>query len=1294
VLCSNCGGPPEDLPAQPQSIPFPSSEAGIHTVLAEAEPPGPIPTVIAEPQAEVLTPDRTPAGRKETGGGRRFTTETDVPAVWQVGDTLLDLYKVTGILGQGGMGTVYKVHHQGWKVDLAVKSPQPEFFQTETDKANFVGEAEAWVNLGLHPHIVSCYYVRTLGGIPRVFAEYVEGGSLSDWIRDRRLYSGGQEQVLARLLDVAIQFAWGLDYAHQPKPKPGQEEPELGLVHRDVKPANVMITPDGMAKVTDFGLVKARRGRSPAYCSPEQGQLETMAEAGMPETEWPTLTHHTDIWSWGVSVLEMFVGGVTWMAGQAAVNVLELHLAAGPEDPVIPPMPPALADLLRHCFQVEPEARPRDMQAVTAALQEIYRQEVGQPYPREAPKPAEVLADSMNNRAVSLLDLGKAEEAERLWEEALKADPQHPEATYSRGVALWHSARMTDDVLVQQLKAVHATHSGNWVAGYLLALVHLERRDVETARRLLEEVRQKAPDEGDVQAAYELANFKDMVPARYVRGFEGHTLSVNSVSLSADGRWALSGSDDKTLRLWEVSTGRCLRTFEGHTGWVKSVCLSADGRWALSGSEQRYGKHNDNTLRLWEVSTGRCLRIFEGHTEGVKSVSLSADGRWALSGSWDKTLRLWEVSTGRCLRTFEGHTLSVNSVCLSADGRWVLSGSGKTLQLFEVSTGRCLRTFEGHTEPVLSVSLSADGRWALSGSYDKTLRLWEIATGRCMRTFEGHRGDVKSVSLSADGRWTLSGSGFLDIDNTLRLWEVSTGRCLRTFEGHTNTVLSVCLSVNGHWALSGSRDKTLRLWELPCGQEASMVCSPQLSRVWATTELAQVQSQVATLLKQGETALAAGRFRVALSAVNEARCLPGYERAPSIIEAWTNLARFCRRISFRATWFLGAFKEKTASVKSICLSEDGRWALSGDADTALRLWDVRTGSCIRSFEGPVGGVSSICLSADELWALSADADNALSLWEVSTGHCLRTFQAYKGKYFFSVHCVCMSWDGRWALSGDKTMRLWEVSTGRCLHVFEGHTSSVNSICLSGDGRRALSGSSDRTLRLWEVVSGKCLRIFEGHTDVVASVCLSADGRWALSGSWDRTLRLWEVSTGRCLRSFEGHADRVFSVCLSADGRWALSGSEDKTMRLWEVSSGRCLRTFEGHTGSVNSVCLSADGRWVLSGEWDGTLRSWELDWELEAHESADWDEGALLILEMFLTRHTPYAASLPQNHWPSEEEITLALTQRGRPSWNEEDFQRLIRQLQYAGYGWLRPEGIRKELERMAREWQGPPPLK
>jgi WD40 repeat protein len=135
----------------------------------------------------------------------------------------------------------------------------------------------------------------------------------------------------------------------------------------------------------------------------------------------------------------------------------------------------------------------------------------------------------------------------------------------------------------------------------------------------------------------------------------GHTKSVTSVAISADGRYALSGSKDRTLKLWDIRSGREVRTFRGHTGTVRSVAISADGRYALSGSK-------DRTLKLWDIRSGREVRTFEGHTDTVSSITFSPDGRYALSGSYDGTVRLWDVNTGKEIVQFTGFT----------DGEWVV----------------------------------------------------------------------------------------------------------------------------------------------------------------------------------------------------------------------------------------------------------------------------------------------------------------------------------------------------------------------------------------------------------------------------------------------------------------------------------------------------------------------------------------------------------------------------------------------------------------------------------------------
>jgi WD40 repeat protein len=739
------------------------------------------------------------------------------------------------------------------------------------------------------------------------------------------------------------------------------------------------------------------------------------------------------------------------------------------------------------------------------------------------------------------------------------------------------------------------------------------------------------------------------------------------------------------MKLWEVATGRCLRTFEGHAKCVTFVCMSADDRYALSGSR-------DMTLKLWEVATGRCLHTYGGSLNGLWPSCLSVDGRYALSGGEKflggshQTFNLWEVATGRRVRTFEERTDGYWSVlCLSTDGRYALSaGHGIMLKLWELATGRCLRTFEGHGWGVNSACLSVDGRYALSGGNDGTLKLWEVATGRCLRTFEGHAGPVHSVCLSADGQRALSGSS----DNTMKLWGVATGRCLRTFEGHTGLVSEVFLSADGRYALSKSYDKTLKLWIC---DSISILAPLAVSQGEATRKMVAARAGYRRALTAARQALVEYDVVAAWKYLRTARSQSGYRRADDVLEEWSHLYVRLRKKSVQDAWVKGSLVGVEVGFQ-VRLTSDGRYVLSGDGDKTMTLWEVATGRCLRTFEGHVNSVSSVCLSTDGRCALSGSYDKTLKLWEVATGHCLSTFEGHMDY----VESVCLSADGRYALSGsrDKTLKLWEVARGRCLRTFEGHTSDVNSVCLSTDGRCGLSGSYDKTLRLWEVASGRCLRTFEGHASSVDSVCLSVDGRYALSGSGDKTLKLWEVATGCCLRTFEGHTSYVTSVCLSLDGTHALSGSDDGTLKMWELATGCCLRTFEGHAHTVTSVCMSADGRYVLSGLrahgimgiHEKTLNVWFLDWELEANQPVDWDEGARPYLEVFLATHQPYAGELPADRTPTDEELVQALTRKGRPVWTEDDFSQFLYTLGCAGYGWLRPEGVRRELEKMSAD--------
>ncbi|MGW5496748.1 protein kinase domain-containing protein [Streptomyces olivaceoviridis] len=1225
---------------------------------------------------------------------------------WRVGDRVLGVYEVTGALGQGGMGRVHRVRHLGWGTDLAVKSPRPELFRDEADQERFVREAETWVGLELHPHLCGCHYVRTIGGVPRVFAEYVDGGSLRESIDDGRLYRGARDEVVGRILDIAVQVARGLAHAHL-----------SGVVHQDVKPGNVLLDRRGTAKITDFGLARARHfgtrptssdrvadgaapggaaldaatllvthgGMTPAYASPEQVR-------GAP------LSRRTDVWSFAVSVLEMFTGAVTWGVGSAAGAALAAYRLSPPPDAPVASMPGALADLLERCLRERVEERPDDLAAVAGELAEVYAREVARPYPRRAENAAVHRADGLNNRAMSLLDLGRTREAEAALAEAHAADPQHPQATYNLGLLRWRSGTLADDALVDRMESARASAEGPSPADHLLAHLHLERGDHESALPLLRAASATAEATADADAGTALrdalahAEREHAAGGRLLATFTGHRAVVHAVSLSADGSRALSGDDAGDVRLWDTATGRP-RALKGHRAAVHAVSLSPDGRLALTGG-------HDGDVRLWDTGTGRCLRRLSGHTGSVRAARLAPDGSTALTGGWDGTLRWWDVATGRCLRVVDspegpgGAGREVNAACLSADGRLALFVGGRTV-LWDLVEDRRVRTLDRGT--IWPAALSHDRRYALTGGGDRALVWWDLATGRSLRTLRADARPPWTAELSADGRFAVTGA----IGGTLRWWELATGRCLRTYDAHFSQVTSVSLSGDGRRVLTGG-DHRVRLWQLPAPDAYTApfrICRPR-----SHTELTRYDDRVAALLDDAESAAGRQRYADALALVAEARALPGHERDTRALAAWHRLSLVTVRTGVRGAWPAGTVELSTNGTQAHATA-DGRRALCADLGT-LRLWDFEDGGrCVRTFDGHEGAVEAVSLSADERLALSGGEDGTVRLWDVRTGRCLSVLTGHGAK----VRSVSFSGDGRFAFSGgeDGAVRWWELATGRMLRAYEYGGQGVYSVCPSADGRFLLSCGEGGRARLWELDSGHRVRTFEdldrdAVTDspllgILHSARLTADGRHAVTANGDGRVALWDVAAGRCLHVFEehvgsdGHAEPMTSVSLSTDGRFALAANWDTTVRLLDLRAGRCLRTLGGHRRWVLSVHLSADGRYAVSTGTDRTLRRWELDWELEAREPADWDEGARPHLEAFLAAHTPFGRPVP--HGLQSVSYDPRLARHGRPVWSEADADLLLRHLARAGYGWLRAAGVRAELERMAAAWQGPRPL-
>lgn len=406
----------------------------------------------------------------------------------RIGSLFAEKYRVLAAF-QGGMGVVFKVQHIEWEILLGMKCPLPNLQQNQHALRSFQHECNLWINPGLHPHIATCYYLRRLQHHTYVFAEFVEGGTLREWIITRQLYRGGEEIAFARMLDIAIQTAWALDYAHTRQ-----------FVHQDVKPSNVLITSDGTAKLTDFGLARAVRvaaqdaqsrasaefaGGTPAYWSPEQEKKLRITAAA-------------DVWSWGLSVLEMFTDGIILKSGVHA----KAHLAAFRERALLkarglPQMPESLYEILRDCFRSDPSNRLSDLGAVAARLIDIYKDIHREEYSRPRPDSSLAAADSLNNRAVSLLDLGQKEKAMALLKEALAIDPAHPEVTFNRALILYRDGECAAANVVAKLEAIAPANMGNSSVDCLLARICIEVGDRAKAMSVIKQAEEKAASENE-----------------------------------------------------------------------------------------------------------------------------------------------------------------------------------------------------------------------------------------------------------------------------------------------------------------------------------------------------------------------------------------------------------------------------------------------------------------------------------------------------------------------------------------------------------------------------------------------------------------------------------------------------------------------------------------------------------------------------------------------------------------------------------------------------------------------------
>jgi len=1124
----------------------------------------PAPTV-AEARASV-------ADAPPTVGEAGDYAQTAGSLSWEPGQLVLGLYEVVGLLGQGGMGRVYRVRHRGWQLDLALKVPLATVLEATGGADLFEREAETWVNLGLHPHVVACHYVRRVAGLPLLFAELADAGSLHEAIRARRFDS------LEALLDVAIQFAWGLHHAH-----------EQGLVHRDVKPANVMLTSSGLVKVTDFGLSRARGG--PQGAGPGGAAGESVAAGGGGTLAYLSPEHargektdrRSDLWAFALSVLETFLGGRTWESGLVAPEVLDAYRRDGLVAGGHPTMPEPVAELLARCFRERPQDRPRDLAGVAAELREAWEAAAGRRYPRREPRGGSGTADALNNRAASLVDLGRAVEAGSVWRHALASEPHHVEATFNASLAVWLEARLADPEILRLMGEACSSHASSARAMQLLGRLHLAMAQPADALAAFQRAAALGrPDdlERDLMAA--------QAPARtHPRTLRGLTGTVAALTATPDGRTILAGSGGE-LRAWDAVGGQLLRTFAVPDGPLRAALALPDGRSLLLSTENA-------ALAVWDLASGRPLRSFTRHAGHATSLALVPGGALVLAGGSDRVVRLWDVASGRVVLELPGHADAVTAV--AAGERLAASGARDgELRVWALHDGRCLGTLRAHRGRVHALALAEGHARLFSAGEDAVVNEWSLQPLELARGYVSHAQGATALALAGGRSRVLTGSA----DRTLRGFDTAAGRLvsLTRLDAAVQAILPTATGTI--WVAHGTTVSGLS--EPPLAAPPTVLCRPA-----SASEEEDRATAFGIGVGEARRSLAQGDLAAAVRIARAARAIPGHDRAETVLALWDELCARLPHDTLLSAWEDRRYDGHADQVLAVAIDAAGGRLLTGGVDGSARLFAIAAREAGLVLRGHEAAVTGVAFASGGARILTCGRDRTLRLWDASDGRAEAVLEGHAE----TVAGIDVAPDGLRAASAgfDGVVRTWDLRRGTAVHVLEGHGAIVSAVRFSSDGQVLASAGWDGRVRLWDPESGGSLGLLSGHEGNVTALAVHPHGRQIASGGEDRTVRLFDPRTKRELRAFAGHDAEVTSLAFTPDGRFLLSGSRDRSVRAWDLRRGDLARALP-HPAMVLALALAPGASRLVTAGADGAVRAWHLDWEPEAAAATTASEVA------------------------------------------------------------------------------------
>jgi serine/threonine protein kinase len=696
--------------------------------------------------------------------------------------TQLAEYAIDSVLGHGGFGITYLAHDTTLEAKVAIKEYLPHQIAQRDDKTghvlpqpnrdavrdyhwglkNFVKEARALAQFK-HPHIVRVLRFFEANGTAYMVMEYEEGQSLAQYLKRQ-----GPRLDEAMLLRIFIPILNGLHAVHEAK-----------MLHLDIKPENIYIRADGSPMLIDFGSARQ------AIATQSHGQRVALTYGYAPIEQYPDKGQQgpwTDVYALGASMYRCVTGKKPGDALERYQTVLKYKA-----DPLTP-------------------ATKAGKNRYQASLLECIDWAM-QIYPKDRPQSARELQDSLMGKGRTAQQPRRHVAPANFSTSAARTAPAYASA---RGPAVRVSSRpgtrrrSTSGFLILIFAGVIG------LAAYLYGPQWLERETTPVAEPegkaapRLDGVSGKTDKPVPVAAAVPSPPAaRSTLPVVAAQTLTGHGDWVTSVAIAPDGRWLVSGSNDKSVRVWDLSDGALLGTLRGHTVVVNSVAVSPDGQWIASAS-------NDGTVRVWDVKTGETRHVLRGYGHPLFSVAFSPDARRVISAGRDRTIFVWEVVSGKRLLALEGHKGDVNTVAFSPDGQQIASsGADRTIRIWNAQTGVELNNFGGHKDPVLSLAYSADGQWLASGDAGGTTRVWETRGYSHERTIASALNGVLSLSFSRDGRWLAAGTA----DRLLRILNPQDGSVAQVLDGHEGYVHSVSFAADDSLLASGGRDRSIRLWK-------------------------------------------------------------------------------------------------------------------------------------------------------------------------------------------------------------------------------------------------------------------------------------------------------------------------------------------------------------------------------------------------------------------------------------------------------------------------------------------------